>query len=423
MSRGSEKVELTTTAMGGQGDAVAEWQGKRVFVPFALPGERVRARLQPAAGGDLAASEVEILEPSPDRRALETALCGGCALRVWAEPAYRGWKIDVVRQALSHRGFALPERFDSVFVPGATRRRAEFAARRQGDAVLLGFHARGSDAIVDRHICPILVPALGDLMAPLRAVLRQVLRDGDAADILATETLTGFDLLIACEATPNAGQRAALAHFAAEHNVARIGWQSKRGTPEPVVLLRPPQVRFGAVLVDLPMSSFLQPSAEGEATLKAAVLAMVGKSKRIAELYAGAGTFTFDLAQIGKVHAVEGSKPSLAALEQAAKRAQLGHRITTEARDLERAPLTFQELKNFDAVVFDPPRAGAKAQSEMLAKARLKRIVAVSCNPATFARDARTLVDGGYDLAAVTIVDQFIWSAHVELVARFDRRT
>jgi 23S rRNA (uracil1939-C5)-methyltransferase len=422
MSRGSEKVELVTIAMGGLGDAVAEWQGKRVFVPFALPGERVRARLQPAAGGDLAAIDVEILEPSPDRRALQTALCGGCALQVWAEPAYRGWKIDVVRQALSHRGLALPERFDSVFVPGATRRRAELAAQRQGDAVRLGFHARGSDAIVDQHICPILVPTLGDLMAPLRAVLRQVLRDGDAADVLATETLTGFDLLITCEATPNAGQRAALAAFAAEHNVARIGWQSKRGTPEPIVLLRPPQVKLGDVLVDLPMPSFLQPSTEGEATLKAAVLAMVGKAKRIAELYAGLGTFTFDLAKVGKVHAVEGSKPSLAALEQAAKRAQLSHRITTETRDLERAPLTFQELKNFDAVVFDPPRAGAKAQSEMLAKARVKRIVAVSCNPATFARDARTLVDGGYDLAAVTIVDQFIWSAHVELVAEFRRR-
>ncbi len=146
------------------------------------------------------------------------------------------------------------------------------------------------------------------------------------------------------------------------------------------------------------------------------------ESQRIAELYAGAGTFTFDLAGIGKVHAVEGSKPSLAALEQAARRAQLGHRVTTEARDLDHAPLTFQELKNFDAVVFDPPRAGAKAQSEMLARTRVKRVVAVSCNPATFARDARTLVDGGYDLAAIAVVDQFIWSAHVELVAEFRKR-
>ncbi len=266
------------------------------------------------------------------------------------------------------------------------------------------------------------MPALSRLVPPLRHALRTVLREGEGADVLATETLAGVDLLISADDAPNAARRESLARFAMENNVARIGWRATRGTPEPVVLLRPPQVRFGEVVVDLPMPSFLQPSAEGEAALKAAVLAMIGKPKRIAELYAGAGTFTFDLARIGKVHAVEGSKQALAALDQAAKRAQLGHRIATEARDLERAPLTFQELKTYDAVVFDPPRAGAKAQSEMLAKARVKRIVGVSCNPATFARDARALVDGGYDFAAMTIVDQFIWSPHVELVAEFRQR-
>jgi 23S rRNA (uracil1939-C5)-methyltransferase len=421
----SDKVELVATAMGGQGDAIADWQGKRVFVPFALPGERLRARLRPAAGGDLAASDVEILEPAPDRIApacRHFGTCGGCALQHWAEPAYRTWKIELVRQALGHRGLALPAKLDSVFVPHATRRRAEFAAANQDGNIRLGFHAAGSSAIVDQQECPILVPALGELVAPLRAILSTVLRENERADVLATETLTGIDLLISADNSPNTARRAALARFAAENNIARIGWQAKRGTPEPIVLLRPPQVRFGEVLVDLPMPSFLQPSAEGEAALKAAVLAMIGKPKRIAELYAGAGSFTFDLAKIGKVHAVEGSKPALAALEQAAKRAQLGHRITTEARDLERAPLSFQELKNYDAVVFDPPRAGAKAQSEMLAKARVKRIVGVSCNPATFARDARILVDGGYQFTAITIVDQFIWSPHVELVAEFRGR-
>jgi 23S rRNA (uracil1939-C5)-methyltransferase len=411
--------------MGGQGDAIAEWHGKRVFVPFALPGERVRARLRPAAGGEFAATVVDILDATPDRIApacRHFGVCGGCALQHWAEPAYRAWKIDLVRQALSHRGLAVPGRLDSVFVPGATRRRAEFAAARKDGNVLIGFHAKGSIAIVDQHECPILVPALSGLIVPLRAVLRNVLRERESIDVLATETLTGIDLLITGDDTPNPARRSALAGFAADNNVARIGWQARRGTPEPVVLLRPPQVRFGDVLVDLPMPSFLQPSAGGEAALKAAVLAMVGKAKRIAELYAGAGSFTFDLAKIGKVHAVEGGKAALSALEQAAKRAQLTHRITAEARDLERAPLTFQELKNYDAVVFDPPRAGAKAQSEMLAKSRVKRIVGVSCNPATFARDARALVDGGYELAAIIIVDQFIWSPHVELVAEFHRR-
>ncbi len=418
----ADKVELLTTAMGGQGDALAEWRGRRVFVPLALPGERVRASLRPAAGGDLGAAEVEILKPSPDRIGPAQETCGGCALRAWAEPAYRAWKIDLVGQALGHRGLRLPDRLETVFVPPATRRRAEFAAAKQGGKIALGFHARGSTAIVDRHECPILAPALRALLAPLRAVMDQILQDGRSADVLATQTLTGIDLLITADEAPGSTARAILARFAAEADIARIGWQAKRGTPEPIVLLRAPQVRFGEVTVDLPMPPFLQPSVEGEMALKSAILSMTGRLKRIAELYAGAGTFTFDLAKIGKVHAVEGSKPALTALEQAAKRAQLGDRITTEARDLERAPLTFQELKNFDAVVFDPPRAGAKAQAETLAKTRVKRIAGVSCNPATFARDARALVDGGYDMTAMTIVDQFIWSHHVELVAEFRQR-
>ncbi len=420
-----DTVDLVPATMGGQGDAIAEWQGKRVFVPFALPGERVRATLYTASGGDYLATRVGILTPSPDRVAPPCAhfgTCGGCALQHWAEPVYRRWKLDLVRQALSHRGLVLPARFESVFVPHATRRRAEFAAAKRNGEVAVGFHAGRSDAIVDQHECPILTPALASLVAPMRTALRKVLHDDAALDILATETLTGLDLLISGDKPPNPAERASLAQFAAQNAVARIGWQAKRGTPEPIVLLRQPQVRFGEVLVDLPMPAFLQPSAEGEAALKAAILSMIGKAKRIAELYAGCGTFTFDLAGIGKVHAVEGGKPALGALDQAAKRAQLGHRISTEARDIERAPLTFQELKGYDAVVFDPPRAGAKMQSEMLAKSRVPRLVAVSCNPATFARDARTLVDGGYELTAVTVVDQFIWSPHVELVAAFRKR-
>lgn len=420
-----QTVELAPVLMGGQGDAVAEWQGKRVFVPFALPGERVRAVLQPRAGGDLAATRIELLAESPDRFAPPCAhfgSCGGCKLQHWAEGPYRAWKVDLVRHALGQHGLDMPRKIDTVFVPSGTRRRAEFAAMKQGGLVQLGFHAARSDAIVDQRECPILAPALENLVPVLRDALRDVLHEGKPVDVLATETATGFDLLITAEEPANTKQRGALARFAAEHGIARIGWQGRRGTPEPIVQLNPPQVQFGNVTVDLPMPSFLQPSAEGEAALKSAVLAMVGKPKRIVELFAGCGSFTFDLAGIGRVQAVEGSKPALAALEQAAKRAQLGHRITTEACDLERAPLTFQELKNVDAVVFDPPRAGAKAQSEMLAKSQVKRVVAVSCNPATFARDARTLIDGGYALNAVTVVDQFIWSPHVELVAEFRRR-
>lgn len=422
---GAQKVELAPTFMGGQGDAVADWQGKRVFVPFALPGERMRADLQPRAGGDLAASDLEWLAQSPDRSppvCSHFGVCGGCKLQHWAAAPYRAWKVDLVRLALVQHGLDVPTKLDAVFVPAATRRRADFAAVKRDGAVQLGFHAARSNTIVDQRECPILVPALEKLVPALRTALRDILREGQGADVLATETATGFDLLVTTDGSPSTKQRGALAQFATEHGIARIGWQGKRGTPEPVVQLRQPQVKFGDVAVDLPMPAFLQPSLAGEAALRSAVLSMTGKPKRIVELFAGSGTFTFGLAGIGKVHAVEGSRTALAALEHAARRAQLSHRITTEARDLERAPVTFREFKNVDAAVFDPPRAGAKAQSEMLAKSRVPRVVAVSCNPATFARDARTLIDGGYVLTAMTVVDQFIWSAHVELVAEFRRR-
>src|SRR5215813_5832235 len=252
----SDTVELMTSSMGGQGDAIAEWRGKRVFVPLALPGERMRAVLRSAAGGDLVGIDVEILAASPERitpACRHFGSCGGCALQHWAEPSYREWKIRLLRQALRHRALDLPERLECVFVPAATRRRAEFAALKRSGQVQLGFHARGSDAIVDQDECPILSPALARLVGPLRQVLRDVLRENEPADILATETSTGIDLLISAEEAPNAAQRAILAGFADHGNVARIGWQTRRGAPEPVVLLRLPQMQFGTATVDLPM--------------------------------------------------------------------------------------------------------------------------------------------------------------------------
>lgn len=410
--------------MGAQGDAIATFEGQRVFIPFALPGERVRAALQPRPGGDLFAETPEILEASADRVAplcRHFGDCGGCKLQHWSETAYRAWKLDLVRQALRHHGLDLPARVQSVFLPAGTRRRAEFAARRKDGTVALGFQEARGHRIVDQRQCPILVPALATLVAPLRDALGDLLSEGQAIDILVTATGTGLDLGIAADRAPTQRQRQALAAFAEARNVARITWRGNRGSADPIVMLRPPQVAFDGVPVDLPSPSFLQPSEAGEAALRAALLGYIGKPKRIAELFAGSGSFTFALAKLGRVHAVEGSKLSLQALEEAARRAQVSHRITVETRDLDGAPLTLPELKPFDAVVFDPPRAGAKAQSEILARSKVPHVIAMSCNPATFARDARALTDGGLSMTALTVVDQFIWSPHVEVVADFRR--
>lgn len=418
------KVELVPTHVGAQGDAVAEHAGRRVFIPFALPGESVRVATQARAGGEMAGEGLEILAPSPDRIAppcRHFGVCGGCKLQHWAEASYRAWKVDLVRTALRQHGLDMPQQVHTVFLPAGARRRAEFAAAKQAGRLSLGFQEARSHRIVDLRECIVLAPALAGLLAPLRAALDQALVEGQAVDILATSTATGIDLVITADRAATARQRQALARFAADSGIARIAWRAGRAEAEPVAFLRIPQVHFGDVAVDLPTPAFLQPSEAGEAALRSAVLAALGKPKRIIELYAGCGSFTFDLARIGQVHAVDSAKASILALQHAARRAQLSHRITSEVRDLARSPLTPQELRPFDAAVFDPPRPGAKSQSQALARTAIERIVAVSCNPATFARDARTLVDGGFSISTLHVLDQFIWSQHVEIVAGLRR--
>jgi len=209
--------------------------------------------------------------------------------------------------------------------------------------------------------------------------------------------------------------------MAGEAGILRVSWAKPRGEPEPIAILGTPQMRFGGIAVDLPPAGFLQPSAAGEAALVDAVGRATEGRKRIADLFSGLGSFALPLAAGARVHAVEGDRAAAAALEAAAKRAGIGHRLTVERRDLERVPLQPYELAKFDAVVFDPPRAGAAAQSRALAASGVARVVAVSCNPASFARDARILVDGGYRLDWALPVDQFPWSPHLELVAGFSR--
>jgi 23S rRNA (uracil1939-C5)-methyltransferase len=251
-----------------------------------------------------------------------------------------------------------------------------------------------------------------------------VLAEGATADILATDGDSGIDLLVRGAASPGPEARQALAGFAASNRIARIAWQEHGEPAEPIVLLRRPTVGFAGVAVEPPPGGFLQASAEGEAALVAAALALLPRRGRIADLHAGCGTFTFAIAAAAPgaaVRAIEGDGPALEALLAAARRAGLSDRITGERRDLATNPPLPAELRRLDAVLFDPPRGGARAVAEALARSKVERVVAVSCNPASFARDARILVDGGYRLGRVTPIDQFVWSPHLELVAEFSR--
>jgi 23S rRNA (uracil1939-C5)-methyltransferase len=417
-------VDLTVESLGAQGDGIARHDGRSVFIAHALPGELVRVRLSPKGGNAFTGRMQEIVTASPTRVVPPCPLftrCGGCALQHLALPAYSAWKQQQVATTLAQRGIELPVATGMTTVAAGLRRRAVFAARKERGAIAFGFHAAMSDEIVPIDDCLLLTPDLRAGLGGLRQLAGTALAEKQAADIHVTDSLTGLDVLVTTDSDLAMGRRQHVIAAASAADLARVAWQQGKRQPEPIVMARVPQTRFGDVLVDLPIGSFLQPSAEGEAALVVAVTAFVGRAKRIADLYAGCGTFSFPLAKIGRVLAVDAAKPAIAALNAAVNRAQLSGRVEGLARDLDQSPLPPPDLKPFDTVVFDPPRAGAEMQARMLAKSRVGKVVAVSCNPASFARDARILLDAGFALEKLAIVDQFIWSAHVELVALFRR--
>ena len=413
-------VELTVTEIGARGDGLADHGGRRVYVPLTVAGDRVRVRVDEPRGDGVAARLLDLLEPGPERAeppCPHFGVCGGCTLQHLNDLAYADWKRAQVVTALARAGLTGIDVAPIVRTPAASRRRATFAATRRGGRVTLGFNERQSHRIADISGCLVVKREILALLAPLESLLAVILPDGAALDVTVTALETGLDVLLTGGAEPGLDARERLAAFAQTSDIARLSRRrSPTSPPEPVAARRPVYIRFGGVPVPIGSGAFLQASAEGEAALVDAVLAGVGDARKIADLFAGLGTFTFPLAMSAAVHAVEGDAPAMSTLSAAARSSA---NVTTERRDLFDNPLTVSELSRFDAVVFDPPRAGAREQSNLIAVSGVPTVVAVSCNPATFARDARILTDGGYHLERVTPVDQFVWSAHVELVARF----
>jgi 23S rRNA (uracil1939-C5)-methyltransferase len=422
---GGRQAEVTIEALGGRGDGVARLDGRPVFVPLTVPGDEVRLRVTGEKAGGFKAEVIELLAPGPGRVAPPCphyGPCGGCALQHLDPARTAAWKREQVVQALARRGLRdAPVRPLIAVAPG-TRRRVTLAAVRSRSEILLGFHERASHKVVDVTGCLLLTPGLLSLLPVLREGLDAVLQAKQSAQLVLSETETGADLLLRTRHDLDLAARQALAVLAETADLARISWAGPDGAAEPIALRRPPRVTFGGVAVEPPPGGFLQPSAEGEAALTRLVLEHLPETAaRVLELYAGCGSFSFPLAERARVHAVEGDQAALDALWAAARRAGLAGRVSAEARDLARQPLEPSELAGFDCAVFDPPRAGAREQAERIARSDLPAAVAVSCNPNTFARDARILVDGGFALAEVTPLDQFPWSGHVELVAGFKR--
>jgi 23S rRNA (uracil1939-C5)-methyltransferase len=407
-------VIVTIDRLGHLGHGIAPHpDGGPLYVPGTLPGEVVEG----TPDGDRL-RDPKIITPSPARvrpPCRHARACGGCQLQHASDSFVAQWKQEVVANALAGQGLTaafLP----LVTSPARSRRRATLSARRTKGGALTGFHARASDTIIEIPDCQLLHPGLLAAIPGLQAL---VATGGSRTTELALQiTLTrgGPDVTVTGGKPLDAALRLDLARLVEAHAFSRLTWDG-----ETVALRDRPALTMGPATVVPPPGAFLQATEEGEAALLSAVKQALGPQKRVVDLFSGLGTFTLPLAAAMEVHAVEGDAAMTRALDLAARATPSLHRITTETRDLFRRPLEPDELRPFTAAVIDPPRAGAEAQTDRLAQSRIPVIAAVSCNPVTFARDARTLTAAGYRLDWVQVVDQFRWSTHIELVARFHR--
>jgi 23S rRNA (uracil1939-C5)-methyltransferase len=409
-------VELAIEAMGGEGDGVAPGP---LFVPFTLPGERVVAE----GSGDRR-TLVEVLHASLDRvvpPCPHFGVCGGCALQHWADAPYLAWKVERLAGTLARQHIET-----QILPPFAarpqTRRRVAFHARRGSpEAARLGYKARKSWDLVDIAACPIAEPVIEAAIPALKRLAAPLFEHAKSAPTLhVTATDTGLDVEITGVERRSGGlsadARVQLAERAAAADVARVTLDG-----EVAYQARAPKLRLGPVVVALPPGGFLQATREAEAEMAGFVAKAAAGAARIADLYCGIGTFTFRLAEIAPVHAADFAPEAVRALNAALAAAPGLKGVTAEARDLVRRPVLSEELKKTDVAVFDPPRAGAAEQTAELARSGLSRVIGVSCNPATFARDAAALIDAGFRLDCVLPVDQFLWSPHIELVGVFSR--
>ncbi len=406
--------ELVIETLGSRGDGIAQGEDGPVYIPFTLPFERVRANVQGERGELL-----ELVEASEERCepiCKHFGTCGSCSLQHLNIKVYLEWKREQVARAFLSRGLEVP--VESVIPAQAgTRRRAVLAARRTRKDVLLGFSRRLTHQIVDMQECVVLRRRIVKVLPDLRDMLRALLSRKSEARVTILDTDGGLDVCIeGVREVNDPDLLMQMSEFSARFELARLTING-----EVLATRQPPQLEFGGVPVVPAPGAFVQATSEAEEVLIRKVLAACEDASHIADLFSGSGTFSLPLARYGEVLAVEMDEEALGAIEMAVRQAQGLKPVRTLCRDLFHEPLSVKELNEFDAVVFDPPRAGARAQAEELAHSTVARVIAVSCNPATLARDVRILIDGGYRLSHVTPVDQFLFSEHIEVVAVLER--
>jgi 23S rRNA (uracil1939-C5)-methyltransferase len=389
--------------LGGRGEGIAGIDGARVYVPFTLPGDRVEIARDGERG-----TLVALIDAGPDRIdpfCPYFTACGGCQLQHVGPETYAAFKRDLVVTALRHAGIDTPVA-PLLDARGNGRRRATLHATTSA----AGYMRARSHELLNIATCPILVPPLREMAGITARNIGALIGE---CDVLVTSTATGLDAAVK---TGRRMKPEKLVPVAQRLKLARLALDG-----ETIYQTRPPTVPMGKAQVELPVGSFLQATEAAEQALAQLVLDGLGKAKTVADLFSGCGPFALRIAEVAKVAAFDSDKPAIAALQRAVRYTQGVKPVLATTRDLFRDPLAPVELDPFDAVVFDPPRAGAEAQSQELARSKVKTVVAVSCDPRTFARDAAILCAGGYRLDAVTPIDQFAWSPHVEVVGVFRR--
>ena len=418
------RAEVTIERIGRRGDGVAALKGGIVHVPATAPGDRATVALAETGPGRFRGRLLDLLEAGPDRREAPCqhfGECGGCALQHLTADAYGAWKTSMLHDLLARNGL------DGAIVaplhrslPGS-RRRATFAIRRRRDNAIVGFNERHSHRVIDLAACPVVLPEIAALIAPLRAWAETALQPGDRADAHVAMTDSGLDLLIRTAVRLGGAGRDALVDLLAREDLARVARaHPKREGAEVYAEARPVRAVHGGVPVALAPGAFAQATADGEAVLTGFVLEAAESAASAFDLFCGSGAFALPLAARGcTVAAADIDRAAVANLAAAARQAGMA-KLHTEQRNLMRKPVPADRLAGAGLVVFDPPRAGAKAQAAEIAASRVPVVVALSCDPATFMRDARILAAGGYRLTRLQPVDQFTWSAHLELAARFD---
>jgi len=422
---GGRLQQVEIIELGPKGDGIARAGRDRIYIDRGLPGDVLKVRARRGEDGHIRGDIVDMLTPSQHRAQAPCPhydQCGGCTLQHASDDFYRHWIDRTVRIALDKQGVRVREFLPTVFIAAGTRRRATFAAVKGGNNVMMGYYRRRSHDIHEVDTCLVSDPGIMGLREIMKPYLLKVLKGGKATDIFVQKIGAQFDVLITgnigSDAEPDLACRQVLAQMVNETSVARISWRGRERDRIETIVARAPLISsFGNLNVAMPPAAFMQPTPEGQAALVSAVMAALPAKGKFADLFCGCGTFTGPMLERGPVDAYESVDTAIGALNKAKGSLPL----KTFIRDLFRNPLKRDEANRYDAIVFDPPRAGAEDQCRAIAASRCRLLIGVSCNPATFARDARILTEGGYRLQSVQIVDQFTWSHHVEVIGVFHK--